>query len=188
MFTLHKILCSQLQKSAAAPLQPVERCSRAQEDFSARRFRSAVFQIRSDCLSDVMGQRQRPFLTAFAMHAQASFGPVDISEFKTDDFPCAQSQGGGVRAPSTRRGCCMVITAARSRGRPSRPCWAGSASRRPSAVLVSVTTTPRACPAHPVDYSLCMHWYSMVVRYMSQPKAEGCEQLVRPVSNGSAVS
>ena len=53
----------------------------------------------------------------------------------------------GVRASSTRRGCCMAIRSARSRARPSRPCWAGLGSPRRSVVLVSATTTPGACPA-----------------------------------------
>ena len=52
-----------------------------------------------------------------------------------------------MRASSTHRGCCTATTAARSRARPPMPCWAGSASPHPSAVLVSATTTHRACPA-----------------------------------------
>ena len=52
-----------------------------------------------------------------------------------------------MRASSTRRGCCTAIRSARSRVRPSRPCWAGSGSSRPLVVLVSATTTPGACPA-----------------------------------------
>ena len=52
-----------------------------------------------------------------------------------------------MRVSSTRRGCCTATTGARSRARPSRPCWVGSASPRPSAALVSATTTPGACPA-----------------------------------------
>ena len=42
---------------------------------------------------------------------------------------------------------CLPQAGPRSRGRPSRPYWAGPVSPRPSAVLVSATTMPGACPA-----------------------------------------
>ncbi len=98
----------------AAPLQAVERRPRAQEDPSTGRLRSPVFQIRRDRLPDVMRQGQRPFLAAFAMHAQASFGPVDIPEFKAGDFPCAQpepreQQQDSSIAQSSRRAPCFAF-------------------------------------------------------------------------------
>src|SRR5258708_2087080 len=98
----------------AAPIQTGERRPRTQEDLSAGRLRSPVFQIRRDRLPDVMRQGQRPFLAAFAVHAQASFGPVDIPEFKAGDFSCAQpepreQQQDSSIAQSSRRAPCFAF-------------------------------------------------------------------------------
>ena len=44
-------------------------------------------QIGCDRLADVMGQRHRPFLAAFAMHPQPALRPVDILQLEAARFP-----------------------------------------------------------------------------------------------------
>src|SRR5208282_5013514 len=99
----------------AVRTQAIEGRPRAQEDPAARRFRSPVLQVGCNRLADVMWQRQRPFLPAFAMHAQAPFRPVDIPEFEVGYFPCAQpktrkqQQNGSIAQPSRRAPCFAFV-------------------------------------------------------------------------------
>ena len=85
------------------------------------------FQIGCDRLADVMGQRHRPFLAAFAMHPQPTLRPVDIFRLKADDFqraqpePRKQQQDGSIAQPRRRapRFACVQKSAnALSRHRP----------------------------------------------------------------------
>src|SRR4051812_43751971 len=64
----------------AARLQTVEGRPRAQKDPLADRFRSPIPQVGCNRLTDVMRQRQWPFLSTFAVHPQASLQPVDIAQ------------------------------------------------------------------------------------------------------------
>ena len=92
----------------AARPQTVEGRAGAQEHPAASRFRSPAFKIDRDCLSDLMRQGQRPFLTALAMHAQTAFAPVDIAQLEPDDLSCPQpeprkqQQDGAIAQPGRR--------------------------------------------------------------------------------------
>src|SRR6266849_3987793 len=93
--------------------QAVEGRARTQEHPAAGRVRSTGLKIGRDRLSNVMGQWQRPFHTAFPVHAQTAFAPVDIAQFEPDDLSSTQPEPGqqqqdGSIAQSGRRSPCLA--------------------------------------------------------------------------------
>ena len=99
--------------NVTASLQTVEGRTGTQEHPAAGQFRSTGLKIGCDRLSNVMGQRQRSFHTAFPVHAQTTFAPVDIAQFEPDDLSSTEPESGqqqqdGSIAQSSRRSPCLA--------------------------------------------------------------------------------
>jgi hypothetical protein len=94
--------------------EPLEWGSQTNENASAVAGRTSLFQVKGQCLTDVMGQRELGSARPFSLNGEFCCIPMDIVQGEGDDFASPNAEAGqqeqdGVIALSLRRSTITMI-------------------------------------------------------------------------------